>query len=95
MARRVTEQDIKDINEAYLICHSISGTAAATGWSTSTVRKYIIDGYQSTRKSGPTEVIQPAELDDAMNYMLEHSNLSCLTEREKADMKNIWKGMLV
>ena len=96
MARRVTDKDIKEINEAYLICRSISGTAAATGWSTSTVRKYIIDGYEGGgRKSGPTAVIEPGELDGAMDYVLNHSNLSCLTEQEKADMKNIWKGMLV
>ena len=99
MARRVTEKDIKEMNEAYLICHSYSGVAAATGWSVSTVRKYIKDDYQSSGIVGELHStpinIEPAALDDALDYMLNHSNLSCLTEQERKDMKDIWKGMLL
>lgn len=98
MARRVTEKDIQDINEAYLICGTISGTAKATGWSTSTVSKYLIKGYQSKGISAPLEgqdvIIEPAAIDEAIDYLLSHSNLSCLTPQEKKDMKDIWKGML-
>lgn len=99
MARRVTEKDIQDINEAYLICHTISGTAKATGWSTSTVSKYLIKDYQSKGISAPLDgqdiIIEPAALDEAIDYLLSHSNLSSLTEQERKDMKAIWKGMLV
>ena len=99
MAKRVTEKDIKEMNEAYLICHSYSGVAAATGWSVSTVRKYIIDGYKSEGVVGKFNstpvIIEPAAVDEAMDYMLNHSNLLCLTEQEKQDMKDIWKGMLI
>ena len=99
MARRVTEKDIKEMNEAYLICKSYSGVAEATGWSTSTVRKYIIPDYKSDGVVGALHstpvMIEPAAVDEAMDYILNHSNLSCLTEQERKDMKDIWKGMLI
>ena len=99
MARRVTEQDIIDMNEAYLLCGTYSGVAKALGWSASTVKKYIIDGYQSKGAVGEipsTKIfIEPAAIDEAMDYLVNHSSLSCLTEQEKKDMKDIWKGMLL
>ena len=99
MAKRVTPEDIITINETYLICKSYSATAKATGWSASTVSKYVDKNYVSRDEIGknPHEdtIIQPADLDVAMDYLLSHSNLSCLTEQERADMKEIWKGMLV
>lgn len=99
MAKRVGPEDIITINEAYLLCGSYSATAKATGWSASTVAKYVDKNYVSKGIVGeiPSKkiTIQPAELDEAMDYLLSHSNLSCLTEQERADMKTIWKGMLV
>ena len=99
MAKRVTPEDIITINETYLICKSYSATAKATGWSASTVSKYVDKNYVSKDEIGknPHEdaTIQPADLDAAMDYLLSDSNLSCLTEQERADMKEIWKGMLV
>lgn len=97
MAKRVTEQDIIDMNEAYLLCGTYSGVASALGWSASTVKKYIIEGYQSkdVLADKPAKTIEPAAVDEAMDYLVNHSNLSCLTEQEKKDMKDIWKGMLL
>lgn len=99
MAKRVTPEDIITINEAYLICKSYSATAKATGWSASTVSKYVDKNYVSKDEIGENShedvTIQPADLDATMDYLLSHSNLSCLTEQERADMKAIWKGMLV
>ena len=48
--KRVTQDDIIAMNEAYLACGTYSGAAKATGWSASTVKKYIIDGYKSEQK---------------------------------------------
>lgn len=97
MAKRVTPEDIVIINETYLLCGSYSATAKATGWSASTVAKYVDKNYVSkgvVKESSKETTIQPADLDEVMNYLLSHSNLSCLTEQERADMKEIWKGML-
>lgn len=98
MAKRVTPEDIITINETYLLCGSYSATAKATGWSASTVAKYVDKNYKSSTESAPASPVQPIEpaaLDVALEYLLNHSNLSCLTEQERADMKEIWKGMLV
>ena len=98
MAKRVTPEDIITINETYLLCGSYSATAKATGWSASTVAKYVDKNYKSSAEStpaSPAQPIEPAALDVALEYLLNHSNLSCLTEQERADMKEIWKGMLV
>ena len=98
MAKRVCEEDIIAMNEAYLLCGTYSGVAKALGWSASTVKKYIIDSYQSKGAVGTVPsvkvFVEPAAIDEAMNYLVNHSNLSCLTEQEKKDMKDIWKGML-
>ena len=99
MAKSITPEDIIIINETYLLCKTYSATAKATGWSASTVAKYVDKNYVSKGEIGenPHEdvTIQPADLDAAMDYLLSHSNLSCLTEQERADMKTIWRGMLV
>lgn len=99
MAKRITPEDIIIINETYLLCKTYSATAKATGWSASTVAKYVDKNYVSKSEIGenPHEdvTIQPADLDAAMDYLLSHSNLSCLTEQERVDMKTIWRGMLV
>ena len=99
MGRRVTPEDIITINETYLLCGSYSATAKATGWSTSTVSKYVDKNYVSKGIVGeiPSKkiTIQPADLDVVIDYLLSHSNLSCLTEQERAGMKEIWRGMLV
>lgn len=98
MAKRVTPEDIITINETYLVCGSYSATAKATGWSASTVAKYVDKNYKSPTEgapASPVQSIEPAALDVVLEYLLNHSNLSCLTEQERADMKTIWKGMLV
>lgn len=41
MAKRVTEEDINKINEVYSKCKSYAETARLTGWSASTVKKYV------------------------------------------------------
>ena len=41
MAKRVTEQDIKKMFEVYATCGNYNQVAEATGWSETTVRKYL------------------------------------------------------
>lgn len=95
MAKRVTEKDIEEMNEAYLICKSYSGVAAATGWSVSTVRKYIVEGYTSKNKHTLTKefIIEPVE--ETARRLSSQSNLSTLTPEEKAALKKLQKRMLV
>ena len=87
------------MNEAYLLCGTYSGVAKALGWSASTVKKYIIEGYQSKDVVGEipyTKIfVEPAAIDEAMDYLVNHSNLSCLTEQEKKDMIDIWRSLVI
>ena len=44
MARKVTNEDIIRFNEIYAQCGTYAEVARQTGWSASTVRKYITPG---------------------------------------------------
>lgn len=44
--RRVQEKDILEMNELYLEIGTFAGVARATGWSASTVSKYVKKDYQ-------------------------------------------------
>lgn len=94
MAKRVTEEDIKLMNEVYLLCGTYSGVAKATGWSASTVKKYIISNFKGESTHETVEISIPS-VDDTIIYLCNHDNLSCLTEEEKAEMKNLWKEVMV
>ena len=94
MARRVSEEDIKLMNEAYLLCGTYSGVAKATGWSASTVKKYIVSDFKSESTQKTIEISIPS-VEDTITYLCNHNNLSCLTEEEKKEMKNLWKEVLV
>ena len=43
---RVTQEDIVHINDAYYKCRTYAETARQTGFSASTVKKYVIAGYE-------------------------------------------------
>ena len=45
MAKRVTNDDIKQMYEVYATCGNYTQVAETTGWSVSTVRKYLTMEY--------------------------------------------------
>ena len=94
MAKRVTEEDIKMMNETYLLCGTYSGVAKATGWSASTVKKYIIADYKKEVNTSTVEIIIPS-IEDTIKSLTNVVDLSCLTEEEKKEMKVLWKEVLV
>ena len=94
--KRVTQEDIIKINEAYLICKTYSGVAKATGWSASTVSKYIIPGYQSQgTQQNVFYAVEPASIEDTIEYLKTHSKLSNVTPEEKTDLRRLQREMLV
>lgn len=94
MARKVTDKDIIDMNEAYLLCKTYSGVAAATGWSASTVRKYIIPGYTSKKEKIQYNIVVPS-IEDTIKMLLKNGAICCVDEEEKAGLAELWEGMLV
>ena len=94
MAKRVTNEDIILINEAYLAAGTYSGAAAATGWSASTVKKYIIPNYKSEQKI-EVENIELPPLDEIIEKLPPWYDITCLTPEEEIEIKQLWKEMIV
>lgn len=82
------------MNEAYLACGTYSGAAKATGWSASTVKKYIISDYKSEQKVEVTNIELPP-IEEIADKLPPWYDLTCLTPEEEQEIKQLWKEMLV
>ena len=91
--KRVTQEDIVLMNEAYLACGTLSGAAKATGWSASTVKKYLISDFKSEQKVEAANIELPPI--SKVLEQLQGDNLTCLRPDEEKEIKNLWKEMLV
>ena len=91
--KRVTQEDIVLMNEAYLACGTFSGAAKATGWSASTVKKYLIPDFKSEQKVEAANIELPPI--SKVLEQLQGNNLTCLRPDEEKEIKNLWKEMLV
>lgn len=93
MANRITEEQIRLINEAYALCHTYSGAAKAAGCSASTAKKYVIEGYVAGAPSIEYAIdVKPVE-------QLERGNLeffvkqTSLTNEECKELEEFWKEL--
>ena len=94
--RRVTDEDIIQMNEAYLLCGTYSGAAKATGWSASTVKKYIISGYTSQIDAAAQEsIITLPDLDEVVTNLKQMVHATMLTSEEVLEVTELWKEMIV
>jgi len=92
--KRVTQDDIIAMNEAYLACGTYSGAAKATGWSASTVKKYIIDGYKSEQKVEVVDIELPP-IEEIADRLPPWYDITCLTPEEEKEIKQLWGEMLI
>lgn len=92
--KRVGPDDIIKINEAYLACGTYSGAAAATGWSASTVKKYVISDYKSEQKVEAVDIELPP-IEEIAEKLPPWYNITCLTPEEEKEIKMLWKEMLI
>ena len=92
--KRVGPDDIIKINEAYLACGTYSGAAAATGWSASTVKKYIISDYKSEQKVEAIDIELPP-IEEIAEKLPPWYDITCLTPEEEKEIKQLWKEMLI
>ena len=92
--KRVGPDDIIKINEAYLACGTYSGAAAATGWSASTVRKYVISDYKSEQKVEAADIELPP-IEEIAEKLPPWYDITCLTQEEEKEIKQLWKEMLI
>lgn len=91
--KRVTKEDVVLMNEAYLACGTLTGAAKATGWSASTVKKYLISDFKSEQKIEATIIELPPI--STVVEQLKSSQLTCLRLDEEKELRNLWKEMLV
>lgn len=98
MAKRVTAEDEKLINEVYYACKNYAETARQTGWSVSTVRSHVKPDFTPVTKESITkfEVWQlPAFSTLAFVGVQNYGDLCVLSDEERAEMTELWKEMVV
>ena len=98
MANRVTSEDILRINEIYYKTKVYAETARQTGFSASTVKKYVIPGWQPvvTENIVRFELSQIPEFDSSIFKGVDnYGDLCVLTEREKEEIEGLWGELAV
>ena len=96
MARRVTNEDIKLMNDIYYRTKSYAETARQTGWSAGTVSKYVDKNYAPPAQTETVRVdmsILPTEFNTDIFNIPNLGDLCVLTEDEKEDITNLWKEL--
>ena len=100
MASKVTNEDILRINELYYKHKVYAEVARQTGFSASTVKKYVIPGWQPVVE---TEIIRfdmntLPDFQKAVEIfrgVQNYGNLCVLTDFEKEEIKKLWKELVV
>lgn len=100
MAKRVGQDDIKKINEIYYKTKNYAETARQTGFSASTVKKYIIADFIPTTEIDITHFFNlatdlPKFTTDLFIENEDWGALCELSEEEKEQMKEFWKELTI
>lgn len=100
MANKVTQENIIKMNEIYLKCGTYAETARRTGFSASTVKKYIIPNYISKEAiviTNPFSTNDIPAFDKTKFVGIDFSAdmLYQLSDEEKKEVEELWKEMLV
>ena len=97
---RVTSEDILRMNEIYYKTHVFAEVARQTGFSASTVRKYVDVNW----KPVVTEEIVIFNMNDIPDFkeavkcfrgVDNYGDLCVLTEQEREEIKELWKELVV
>ena len=98
MARKVTTDDIKQFNELFIEHKSYAAVARITGWSASTVSKYIDKNYTPVASAeikrfdtSMMPIFDTAAFDTIENY----GELCVLSDEEKEEIKELWKELAI
>ena len=96
MATKVTNEDILRINELYYKYKTYAEVARQTGFSASTVKKYVTPGWKPVETENITkfDLARLPDFDTSMFAGIDnYGELCVLTESEKEKMKELWKEM--
>lgn len=96
MANKVTTEDIIRMNELYLKFHTYAAVARETGFSASTVSKYVNKNYKAATERkyirfNPNFVprINTAIFNNVENF----GDLCVLSNKEKEEIKTLWEEL--
>ena len=100
MANKVTNEDILRINEIYYKTKVYAETARQTGFSASTVKKYVIPGWQpvtaeNIQKFDENSLPHFTKAVEIFRDLSNYGNLCVLTERESEEIKELWEELAV
>ena len=95
MASKVTNEDILRINEIYYKTKVYAETARQTGFSASTVKKYIIPGWEPVASENIIrfDMAQLPDFTSAAEIFRgidNYGNLCILTNFEKNEIEQLW-----
>ena len=94
--KTVQPDDIIEMNELYLTIGTYAGVGRATGWSGSTVKRYIIPNYVAKDKQ---EKIEPMEFDvpagETLIYPAVWSDFLQLTNEEQIGISELQKTISI
>ena len=96
--KRVTNEDILQINSLYFRYKNYAEVARQTGFSASTVKKYVIPGWQPVITENVVK-FDPAQLPDFQEAVKifrdidNYGNLCVLTNLEKQEIEALWREM--
>ena len=100
MASKVTNEDILRINELYYKHKVYAEVARQTGFSASTVKKYVIPNWQPVVAENIIrfDIEQLPDFTEAVKIFRDISNygtLCVLTEREQQEIKELWSELSI
>lgn len=100
MASKVTNEDILRINELYYKYKVYAEVARQTGFSASTVKKYVIPGWQPVQVENIIhfDIAQLPDFTEAVKIFRgidNYGNLCVLTEFEQKEVEELWKELAV
>lgn len=98
MARRVTAEDIKNINQIYYECKSYAETARRTGWAAATVSRYVDKDYQPVQSEDVKRFDIHYDLPDFSTEPFENvelGDLCVLTDEEKVEITELWREIAI
>lgn len=97
MARRITNEEIIRMNILYLKTYNYSAVAREVGCAPSTVKKYIQPNFvnpeelEVKRFEGELPPLNKELFSDIENW----GELCVLSDKEKEDIKELWKEIVI
>ena len=98
MAKKVTTDDILKMNELYYKYHTYAQVARETGFSASTVSKYVDKNWKPIETENLkhfTISMLPDFTTDIFVGVENYGDLCVLTDQEKEEIKELWGELAI